>query len=190
VAFAVNAYTFDDLGYAMVNLFNAGRTVFGTFDRANVGDSSTEYYRLRDAGLPVLVDSFPYGIGMVHEKIMVIDSLVTVCGSANWSNNANVNNDENTLLLYDPELARRFLAEIVARYVEAGGTYPPAVSERPASLPGRPGRALASPGSAPLPAGIEVFDALGRRVVRRQVSAGVYFVRTDSRRFLPAVLVR
>jgi phosphatidylserine/phosphatidylglycerophosphate/cardiolipin synthase-like enzyme len=127
-----------------------------------------------------LIDSFPYGNGTVHEKIVVIDSSITVTGSANWSLNANVNNDENTLILYDPAIARRFMAEIVARHLEAGGTYPPAVNE-PAPAPGLRRRiGPNSPALLPgiLPAGSALYDALGRRTVPRAARAGVYFVRT------------
>jgi hypothetical protein len=191
VGFAINAFTFDNLGAAMLGLFNDGKRVFGTFDRANGMDSASEYWHLRPAHVPVKIDSFPYGNGTVHEKIMVIDSTITVTGSANWSANANFNNDENTLMLYDSTIAGRFMAEIVARYIEAGGTYPPAVAE-PASAVTRPHHFLRSPclSLSSLPAGTVLFDAAGRTVMPGRVRPGVYYTRTPGSPTVSAVLIR
>jgi hypothetical protein len=174
IGFAVNSFTYDDLGIAMLTRWGASCRVFGTFDRANTGDSASEYHRLSPAGVPVLVDSVPFGSGTLHEKIMVVDSERVVCGSANWSNNANYSNDENTLILRSPELARLFHAEIVRRYVEAGGVYPPGITEG-RSQPVRIRAALASPRAVP-PSGARVFDAIGRQVKGAVLSDGVYVI--------------
>ena len=45
-----------------------------------------------------------------------------ITGSANWSRNANVVNDENTLIIEDARIANQFLQEFYARYTAAGGT--------------------------------------------------------------------
>jgi hypothetical protein len=173
VGFAVNSFTHDGLGAALLQLHGSGRRVFGTFDRANVGDSASEYHLLRPGGVPVLIDSVPFGNGTLHEKVMVIDSAITVCGSANWSNNANVSNDENTLVIYDPGLARRFLDEVIVRYIEAGGTYPPAIEESgEPSASTRTGR-RASPRPVPA-AGVRTYDAAGR-AQPTPARPGVYF---------------
>ena len=191
VGFAINAFTFDNLGVAMLGRFNGGKTVFGTFDNASGMDSASEYWRLRPAHVPVKIDSFPYGSGTVHEKIMVIDSTITVTGSANWSANADYNNDENTLILYDTTIARLFETEIVTRYLEAGGTYPPAVAE-PIAPVTRPHRVLRSPclRFASLPAGTMLFDAAGRAVTPGRARPGVYLVRLPDSPAVSAVLIR
>ena len=174
LGFAINSFTYNNLGDAMLSLWSAGRSVFGTFDGAGAGDSSTEYFRLRANHLPVLIDSVPFGTGMLHEKIMVVDSTVTVCGSANWSVNANNSNDENTLIITNHDIAARFMAEIVTRYLEAGGTYPPGIEE--ANSPSRPeARRRLSPARA-LPENAVAYDVLGRRVAARKPGCGVYFV--------------
>ena len=191
VGFAINAFTFDNLGAAMLGRFNGGERVFGTFDKASGMDSASEYWHLRPAHVPVFIDSFPYGNGTVHEKIMVIDSTITVTGSANWSANADYNNDENTLILYDTAIAQRFVAEIVARYIEAGGTYPPAVAE-PIAAVARPHRVLRSPclRFSSLPVGAMLFDAAGRTVTPGRARPGVYLVRLPDSSTVSAVLVR
>ncbi len=189
LGFAVNAFTYDVLGLAMLDRHQHGITVFGTFDRANTGDPASQFWRLRPEGVPVLIDSYPFGSGTVHEKIMVVDSAITICGSANWSNNANFSNDENTLIIYDETLAARFLAEIVARYCEAGGTYPPAVAEPNQPILVHYPVGLSSPGRAGLADGGDCYDVLGRRVTG-PVRAGVYFLALPGRRPQSVVVLR
>jgi phosphatidylserine/phosphatidylglycerophosphate/cardiolipin synthase-like enzyme len=190
VAFAINAFTHDDLGDAMLDLWQRGSRVLGTFDQANAGDSASEYFRLRAGGVRVLIDSVPFGNKTLHEKIMVIDSSVTVTGSADWSSNANYSNDENTLILTDSVIAARFHSEIVTRYAEAGGRYPPAIAG-PVSPPACRARpVLRSPRLGALPAGAVVFDPAGRRLSSSRLGAGVYFVRLPDRPVSAIIVVR
>jgi hypothetical protein len=190
LAFAVNSFTYDNLGEAMIGLAGNGTRVFGVFDNANAGDSASEFFRLRDQHLPVLIDSVPFGDGTLHEKIMVIDSSVAVTGSANWSNNANYANDENTLIIEDPTLAHRFLAEILRRYAEAGGTYPPGIAET-AAAPFKPRReSQHSPvrTTAEILPGTTLYDACGRRHRAAGLETGIYFCVTN-RHVLPVVII-
>lgn len=62
----------------------------------------------------------------LHHKYMIIDpdtghQPVVVTGSANWSNNANSINDENTLFIFSDRIANQYLQEFYARYRRAGG---------------------------------------------------------------------
>lgn len=67
----------------------------------------------------------------LHAKTMVIDpdfddsDPMVIVGAANWSQNANLKNDENTLIIHDARIANQFLQEIYARYQRAGGELPP-----------------------------------------------------------------
>ena len=42
-------------------------------------------------------------------------------GSHNWSNSANVRNDENTLIIHDQDIANQYFQEWMARFDELGG---------------------------------------------------------------------
>jgi len=194
VMFAINSFTYDALADSMRSRWNAGVTVAGTIDKAGANEPGSEYPRLRQWHIPLLIDSVPYGTGMLHEKIMVIDSGVTVTGSTNWSANANYSNDENTLILTDPEIAHRFLQEIVLRYLEAGGTYPPGVTEtKPTGHPGPMRPSWRSPvRSLPLiRPGVRVYDALGRRhSAQESLTPGVYLIMSEGSTVTTTVLVR
>jgi phosphatidylserine/phosphatidylglycerophosphate/cardiolipin synthase-like enzyme len=47
----------------------------------------------------------------MHHKVMIIDEQTVVTGSYNFSANAEERNDENLLIIDNPELARQFEVE-------------------------------------------------------------------------------
>ncbi len=174
IFFAINSFTYDPLGETLIALWNRGLTVAGTIDKAGANDPASEYPRLRSWHIPILVDSVPFGAGVLHEKIMLIDSSFIITGSANWSQNANFNNDENTLILTNPAVTERFRNEILTRYLEANGTYPPAIFEPQAFYPVP--NILTNPAQGSLFITGEFYDATGRKVVKgKPVSSGVFF---------------
>jgi phosphatidylserine/phosphatidylglycerophosphate/cardiolipin synthase-like enzyme len=65
--------------------------------------------------------------GMMHHKMAVIDANYSVSdpqvitGSHNWSNNANVRNDENTLVIHNHDIANQFFQQFAYRFEENGG---------------------------------------------------------------------
>lgn len=178
IFFAINSFTYDPLGDTMIALWNRGITVAGTIDKAGANDPASEYPRLRSWHIPILVDSIPFGNGILHEKIMLIDSNWCVTGSANWSLNANTHNDENILILSDPVVAQRFREEILTRYLEANGTYPPGLFELPPS--GGVYHKVANPVQPTILNWGEVYDALGRKVTKgKKLPVGVFFLRVD-----------
>ncbi len=65
--------------------------------------------------------------GILHHKLAIIDANhaasdpQVVSGSHNWSNNANVRNDENTLIIHNPDIANQFFQQFAYRFAENGG---------------------------------------------------------------------
>jgi phosphatidylserine/phosphatidylglycerophosphate/cardiolipin synthase-like enzyme len=51
----------------------------------------------------------------LHAKTMIIDEGIVIVGSANWSENADSQNDENTLIIYDRFIANQFMQEFRKR---------------------------------------------------------------------------
>ena len=187
--YSVFAYTWDDLGDAMVDLWQSGVWVAGVIDKSGANGQGSEYPKLLAAGLPVYIDSVMFGEKTIHEKLMVVDSLVTVAGSANWSRNANTSNDENTIVLRDPNVARRVAAEIGERYLETGGT---GIEEPPGPILRQRAKRLVSPGH--LLEGSDAahaFDCNGRMVESQGLLApGVYFLVLEDGGRVPVVVVR
>jgi phosphatidylserine/phosphatidylglycerophosphate/cardiolipin synthase-like enzyme len=117
VYFLAYAFTADDIASAMLECAQTGVTVSGVFEAAQISpESGSEYERLRQAGLDVRRDSNP---GNMHHKVMIIDGQIVVTGSYNFSASAQNRNDENALVIHDPQVAAQYLSEFVRIYGNA-----------------------------------------------------------------------
>jgi phosphatidylserine/phosphatidylglycerophosphate/cardiolipin synthase-like enzyme len=47
----------------------------------------------------------------MHHKVIVIDERIVVTGSMNYSTNAEESNDENVIIIDNPEIARLYMQE-------------------------------------------------------------------------------
>jgi len=116
IRFMAFSFTHPDLGAAMLAQVEAGLEVQGIFE---VRGSETEYSQLAPlycAGAPVRQDGNP---GTFHHKVLIIDDLVIVTGSLNFSENADDSNDENVVILSNAEIAALYLQEFERRWAEA-----------------------------------------------------------------------
>lgn len=174
IFFAIFSFTYRPLGTAMIERWQNGITVLGVFDKAGANDPASQYPVLKSSGIPVLIDSVPFGSKVLHEKVMVLDHSRVVAGSANWSNNANFNNDENVLFIFSSNVAKRFYPELIVRYRESGGSLPPGVKEGEKQRPEiRFQRARSWFRFEP---GAIIYDSAGRRIASGTIMAsGLYF---------------
>lgn len=108
IHFLAFSFTLDALGDAALQRSQAGVEVGGVFESSEVGNNFSEYRRLKEAGLDVLLDGNPWNL---HHKVIVIDDRVTIFGSFNFSSSADRENDENMLIVDDVGLARAFEEE-------------------------------------------------------------------------------
>ena len=84
--------------------------------RQVASNTGSDYERFLAAGLDVRLDGNPNNM---HHKVLIIDEQVVVTGSYNFSLNAETRNDENSLVIFDPEVADLYLEEF--RRVFAAG---------------------------------------------------------------------
>lgn len=49
--------------------------------------------------------------GQMHHKVFIIDEKIIVLGSYNFSQSAEVRNDENILVIYNAAIAQEFIKE-------------------------------------------------------------------------------
>lgn len=177
VLFAIFSFTHDGLGDAMIARWRDSVWVGGVIDRSGLYNQGSEYPRMVTNGMPVYEDSFPFGEKILHEKIMVIDSTVTVAGSANWSSGGNQANDEYVMIFRSPGIAKRFLAELTQRFWEA--THPGVKERQGMGFRGQ-GWGLRTTHARSLdrlPRDALVMNACGRAVQERKSPApGVYYV--------------
>jgi phosphatidylserine/phosphatidylglycerophosphate/cardiolipin synthase-like enzyme len=109
IYFMAYSFTSDAIAGAILERASDGVPVFGIFEEgqyySNIG---TEFDRLLAAGLDVRLDGNNRNM---HHKVIIIDGEIVITGSYNFSRSAEERNDENTLIIYNPNIAARFLAE-------------------------------------------------------------------------------
>jgi phosphatidylserine/phosphatidylglycerophosphate/cardiolipin synthase-like enzyme len=113
----------NDISDAVIAAHNRGVIVRCIIE--NVGYFGSEYNNLLDAGITVLShDGVQYDF---HHKYCIIDAKhgdsnpTFITGSHNWTNSAEEEYDENTLIIHDPLLCWQFLEEFGKRWTELGG---------------------------------------------------------------------
>ena len=104
------AFSFTDypLAKAMIDRAATGVDVKGVFEKVG---SETEYAELRTlycAGVPVRQDGNP---SFLHHKVIIVDEHIVITGSLNFSTSAEESNDENVIILDNPEIAKLYIQE-------------------------------------------------------------------------------
>ena len=104
------AFSFTDypLAKAMIDRAAAGVDVAGVFEKTG---SETEYAELRTlhcAGVPVRQDGNP---SFLHHKLIIVDERIVITGSLNFSTSAETSNDENVIIVDNPDIAKLYMQE-------------------------------------------------------------------------------
>ena len=114
ISFMAYSFTSDELAEALIERAKSGVSVLGVFDEDQYhSNAGTEFDTLKNAGIDVRLDGNPR---LMHNKVIIIDHQVVITGSYNFSNNAEHNNDENTLIIHNQNIATQFLAEFQQIY--------------------------------------------------------------------------
>ncbi|HJY98991.1 MAG TPA: phospholipase D-like domain-containing protein [Patescibacteria group bacterium] len=121
VDFLAFSFTDADLGYTVSELvMEEDIALRGVFEsRGNMEYSVCPYLMSRRGNIPgsgtidLRLDGNP---ATMHEKVMVVDGETVIFGSFNFSRNAEESNDENLLIVHDPDLAALFTAEFEKVY--------------------------------------------------------------------------
>lgn len=121
---AMFTFIHNDIRDAVIAAYNRGVEIRCIIE--NVSYIGSEYDNLINAGIQVLShDGVPYDF---HHKYCAIDAKHTdsdptiITGSHNWTNSAEEEYDENTLIIHDPIIAWQFTEEFTKRWKELGGT--------------------------------------------------------------------
>jgi phosphatidylserine/phosphatidylglycerophosphate/cardiolipin synthase-like enzyme len=116
VRFMTFSFTVDEIASALLERTARGVDVQGIFERTGSETVHSEFGRLFCAGLLVRQDGNPF---VLHHKVFVVDGQTVVTGSFNISANATNSNDENLIIIHDPDLAAQYLAEFDRRWAES-----------------------------------------------------------------------
>ena len=122
IYFGLYAFTRSDIATAMNNRYNAGVTdIRGLIDQVNTTGSQYSY-------LNTFAEMFGNTGNTMHHKYGLVDATqpysnpYVITGSANWSNSAANDNDENIVIIDDIFIANQYMQEFKKRYNEDGGT--------------------------------------------------------------------
>lgn len=116
IRFMAFSFTHDEIGQTLEQQVAEGIEVQGVFETRGSNTEYSEFGRLLRLGVDVLQDGNPYTL---HHKVFIIDDVAVILGSFNFSQNAAESNDENMLIIYDPEIAGHFLTEFERVYDQA-----------------------------------------------------------------------
>jgi phosphatidylserine/phosphatidylglycerophosphate/cardiolipin synthase-like enzyme len=108
VHFMAYSFTSDDLAQALIERAGAGVVVSGILEESQArSNTGGEYENLRQSGVDVRLGGQS---GNMHHKVLIIDGSIVVAGSYNFSQSAETRNDENVLIIHNPEIAAQYLA--------------------------------------------------------------------------------
>ncbi len=104
------AFSFTDypLAEAMIKRSQSGVDVSGVFENVGSDTDAAELDTLYCAQVPVRRDGNP---SFMHNKVIVVDERYVITGSLNYSTNAEESNDENVIIIDNPEIAKLYLQD-------------------------------------------------------------------------------
>ncbi len=96
-------FTSKDIADALISAHNRGVEIKVITDATNAHSKYTVHKQLRAAGIKVKTENYA---GKMHMKALIIDDVISVIGSMNFTKSGNLKNDENVLIFYNKELAQ------------------------------------------------------------------------------------
>ena len=111
----IYSFTLDSIGDALIAAHKRGVEVMVVFESNQITQYS-EYQRLKEAGVPVHKDTNP---NLMHHKVMIVDQLIVLTGSFNWSKSAEKNNNENLIVIRSTYVASVYEGEFQRIWAES-----------------------------------------------------------------------
>jgi len=94
----IYSFTLDDVADALIRAKQRGVDVKIAWDKTEVNELGSQYQKLANAGIDIRIDREP-GIDLLHDKVAIIDNHIIITGSFNWSNEANLHDRENLVVI-------------------------------------------------------------------------------------------
>ncbi|MDO9300069.1 MAG: phospholipase D-like domain-containing protein [Anaerolineales bacterium] len=117
IYFMAFSFTANEIGEAVRARADEGVTVAGVMETEQVNSNiGTEFDPFNQARLDVLRDG---NEGQMHHKVMIIDENTVILGSYNFTNSAEIKNDETLIVIYNEEIAAQFMDEFQRVYAQA-----------------------------------------------------------------------
>lgn len=111
----IYSFTLDSIGEALITAHHRGVEVMVVFEKSQITEYS-EYQTLRAAGVPVRNDT---NSKLMHHKVIIIDGIIVLTGSFNWSKSAQEYNNENLVIIRSTYVATIYEEEFQQIWVES-----------------------------------------------------------------------
>lgn len=216
IYFSMLKFVFPSIETTLHEAWLKGIQVSGVFDSSCSVLHGSAFPRMKGENVAgawqppadVFIDTLP---GLIHHKYSVINAdtsageKITTTGSFNWETPAQVNNDENMLVIYDPVITNQYFQEFMARYKESGGSQ---VGVSWGIAEDEPGTALHKATCYPnpfserttvqfllecrTPVKLEIYDSFGNRIAARDegmTDAGTRKVTIDGNKLPTGLLL-
>ncbi len=104
------AFSFTDfpMADAMMKRAKNGVNVAGVFEKVGSDTDAAELKTLYCANIPVRRDG---NSAFMHNKVVVVDDRFVITGSLNFSTNAEDSNDENVIIVDNPDMAKLYMQD-------------------------------------------------------------------------------
>ncbi len=108
IRFLTFSFTDDELARALIEKYRAGVDVRGIGEGQRQNMQYEQYQKLQSAGIPLALENTGK---LVHHKVFIVDGTTVITGSANPTSAGYSKNDENIVVIENPELAQKYLME-------------------------------------------------------------------------------
>jgi phosphatidylserine/phosphatidylglycerophosphate/cardiolipin synthase-like enzyme len=108
ITFMAFSYTDPAISSAMIRAHKRGVVVAGVMEKQNIRGTGSVFEKLQNAKVDIIADGNCY---IMHHKTIVIDDDTVITGSYNFTKSAEKSNDENAIVINDPDTAQIYLAE-------------------------------------------------------------------------------
>lgn len=105
---AMYYFTNREIAQSIIRAKNRGVSIKILLDESQTKEKFSKYRFLIKNGIRVQIDR---RTGLMHNKFAVIDDLVLITGSYNWTSSAEHKNRENLLIIKNEKLAQRYIWE-------------------------------------------------------------------------------
>ena len=107
---AMYIFTDREIAASLINAQNKGVKVRVYLDKSQIESSYSVSRLLVQKGLKVRISTNNY---IMHHKFAIIDNRLLLTGSYNWTLSANNRNDENLMVIDDPEIIKIFQNQFI-----------------------------------------------------------------------------
>lgn len=97
----IYSFTLDAVGDALIAAHSRNIDVKVVFEESQISVYS-QYSKLHNSGIDARNDT---NSKLMHDKVMVVDGIVVLTGSFNWSNSAEESNNENLIVVWGNDTA-------------------------------------------------------------------------------------